>query len=156
MKHFGESLVYTLINVVGSFITILFTIGVSFISEDRVLTKKEIFGKGEIIIICVPLCISVIYSLFNNKKQSGSFNWNSIFFWLTLVLILFSTWFYSKFSGDNLKYNNNLYWFSLIMFMWTTITMFFSKIVETPNVDLKKDRSENLIDLMKKMEQLKH
>lgn len=53
MKQVGESLLYTFINVVGSFITIIFSLGMSVIFEDRLLRKEELFGKGEVIIICV-------------------------------------------------------------------------------------------------------
>jgi magnesium-transporting ATPase (P-type) len=151
MKHFGESLIYTAVNILGSFITLIFTFGSKFIGEDKVLSKEEIFGKGEIIIICVPLCFTVIYSLYSNKRKSGSLTFSSILFWLTLALVFFCTWFYSRFTSENFRYTENLYVFSTVMIIWTTFSVFFSKYLDPPSTDLLQDRKDDLKNLMGKL-----
>jgi len=153
MKNFGESLLYTVINIAGSFITLIFAFGAAIIEESHI-TKEEIFGRGEVIIICVPLCISVMYSIFYNKKLQGSFNFSSIIFWLTLFYVVFCAWIYQRFSVGSLGYTDNLYTFSLFTFFWTVFVMFISKLLDVPELNVREDRKKNLKDLEKKFDQI--
>lgn len=153
-NHIGESLLYTLINVVGSFLTILLAVLVSYV-EGNGISMNDIFGKSEVLIICVPLCIGVLYSLHYNKKTKGAFNKSGALFWLTILNVIVAIWLYSKIPPVDVSNEpNRLITFTFIVFLWSVFVIFASKLSENSDLDLKSNRKENLGQLEGKFDNL--
>jgi hypothetical protein len=71
IKRIFNALIYTIINVGGCFIPFLAAILYPKIFDEKVTTIAELTGKGEITIMCIPMCISIAFVLYNYKKEIG-------------------------------------------------------------------------------------
>lgn len=154
MKNFFESLLFTIITLSGSFIPIIFMYLKYHFYENELQQNFDVFGNGEISIICVPLYISAVYSLYNMKSVKGSLSLNSIVFWITILTILLATWFYSNHSSGNKSNSDKIFWLSIFMVSWSFISLLVSKISENSSLDVQENRKENINNLEDKFDKL--
>jgi len=147
-----ESLQYAIINLLGSFITILFNVVHILLKYERCPSGKELFGLGEGIIICIPLCITILYVLYQNKNVKGSKN--SILFWVNFFLVLIAAYLYSHLRTGEISYNDNMFTLSIIMIILTFLSLFFSKFMENKDIDTEKVREDDLNTLEEKVNRI--
>lgn len=154
LKSLKGPLIYTLINVGGSFLP-LFAAGLyARIVDDEATSLSDVTGKGEITIICIPLCISILFTFYHYKKEIGisklaDLIYGITFFWLALAVGLYA---YGMKGLTQPK--DGLITFSTYFFIWTIISMVFSKFVEEENIlSLIKSRSKDQTNLESKFNQ---
>jgi hypothetical protein len=96
-----RALIYLVVNGFGSFLPIIIIWYVFFYDTMQMPASKSVFRNGEIIIICISLIISCIYSLLENyKKKNGIFIATLILCGLTLIgaTIVYMTAYQSQYS----------------------------------------------------------
>ena len=109
--------------------------------ENRVVSVRELIGRGELLIICIPISISVIYSLYENKRSVGfPFGLSGIFFMLIGFFLLLSILFYGYGYNRSAVVNNYLMVYSFIFLCVTTVSAFFAKYEAETISSLKEDR----------------
>ena len=102
-KHspYIRAFIYLVVNGFGSFLPIIIIWYVFFYDTMEMPASKSVFRNGEIIIICISLIISCIYSLLENyKKRNGIFIATLILCGLTLIgaTIVYMTAYQSQYS----------------------------------------------------------
>jgi len=151
IKRIFDAFVYMLINVGGSFIPLLAAILYPLILDEKKATLADLTGKGEIAIICIPLCISIAFILYNYKKEIGiskiaHFTYIITFFWLIMAAGLYA---YGVNKLDSPK--SGLITFSMYFLGWTIVSMVIAKFVENETLEnLKGSRNDDQNNLEKK------
>lgn len=141
-----ENIGYVLITLCGSFITIICNFLFYLFKEDKEITFEALFGNGEIIIICIPLCITVIYSFFSTKEAKGLSGLKGGLFFITLFVVIICSFLYSLLTFGEIKHSTYLTALSLFVLGWTAINLYLSKHYEMIGFDTiayrKKDESK--------------
>ncbi len=154
LKSIKGPLIYTLINVGGSFLPLFAAVLYAGIIDGKTTSFSDVTGKGEITIICIPLCITILFTLYHYKKEIGiskiaDFIYGITFFWLALAVGLYA---YGMKGLTQPK--PGLITFSTYFLIWTIISMIFSKYIEDDNIlSLKKSRSKDQNNLEEKFNQ---
>jgi len=146
-----SSFVFTLINIVGCFLPVLIAVFYSYVYDSQPIHITHIVTRGEVNIICIPICISVLFTLYQHKKEMGSLRLADFFFWITLFWLVVATGLYTygiKASSPNAIVLLN---FSVAFLIWTVITLFVSKFIEDGNIEsLKSSRDQDQNQLQEK------
>ncbi len=148
-----SSFAYTLINVLGSSLPFLATAVIFLIYDDSWPDLINLAGKGEIAIICIPLSISVCYTLYFYKQEIGSFGWHNILFWITFLFLVIAIFIYAagiRDFSETKSPNQNLLIFSLLFASWSAIAIFFSQLLQNKSTDVKESRRRDESALDKK------
>lgn len=129
----SEATAYALITIAGSFSPLIFTaFYLKFSKTPQVFPEiKDIAGRGEIAIICIPIGISIIYSLYTTKGRPSYLRFSDFIFWITLFFSGFAILFYGLTIAPNASYPNIgllkfSYWFAL----WSLVALFAARIIE--------------------------
>ncbi|MDD3557488.1 MAG: hypothetical protein PHW27_02855 [Melioribacteraceae bacterium] len=157
MEEHKNAITYTLVNFLGS----LFPIFASFLylgfNKEIWLQPSQLISGGELLILCIPLSLGVVYTLFFFKAKTGSFGWEPLFFWITLFLLLGAIFIYaSGYSRFGLteQSSNYIITASVIFGIWTLVALYFSKFIENRNVEIKRSRKDDEKDLETKFDNL--
>lgn len=148
IKRIFSALIYTIINIGGSFIPFFAAILYPKILDEKVTTFSEITGKGEITIMCIPICISIAFVLYNYKKEIGisriaDFVYIITFFWLIIAAGL-----YAYGINKTPEPKAGLTTFSIYFLSWTVLSMLISKYIEDENIDtITRQRNNDQINL---------
>ena len=143
-KTLKGPLIYTVINVGGSFLPLFAAILYTNIIDGKTSSFSDVTGKGEITIICIPLCITILFTLYHYKKDIGISKLADIiygitFFWLALAIGLYA---YGMKGLTQPK--AGLITFSIWFLIWTVMSMIISKYVEDDTVlSLRKSRNKD-------------
>ena len=155
MSSLKTPLLYTIISIVGSLLPLLAAFLLMLIFEEKVLTLLDITGKGELTIICIPLSISIVFSLYTYKRSGGFSSWPDIIFTLTSLFLILSVvvygYGYNRLSGPK----SGLMIFSLIFLVWTIIAMFSAKYHEEYADSVKSARKTDQDNLENKFKNKK-
>lgn len=114
MKNIGESILYTMVSVIGSIIPFFVLAALIYFNGQDLPEYRKIIGEGELAIVCISLGIGVIYSLISNATKIGSavfktasFFWLHIIFWLTFIFFIVGVTIYSSSMKDIYIANSN-------------------------------------------------
>lgn len=127
-------MIYTLINLTGSLFPLICTVLYAFFIDEKILTMSAIAGRGEITIICIPLSITVLYTLYNYKKEVGIEKWPDLIYWFTFFLLIIATILYAHFINRETGIKNRIVYFSYFFLFWTFISLYASKYIEDQNI----------------------
>lgn len=152
---FFESFSYALISIIGSFITIIFNCIYIAFKHQRYPNSEEMFGVGESIIICIPLLITIIYSLYQEKSKKGFNGFSGFVFYISLFLTAICATIYTFFKKDDIAFNNVVLSFSVFIIVWTFISLITSHHASSFSVDTAKERKDDLTVLEDKVKNLK-
>ena len=138
-KRIFDACVFTVITIGGSFIPLLAAVLYPKIFGEKSTSMMDLTGKGEITIMCIPMCISIAIVLYNYKKEIGisklaHFVYIVTFFWLIIAAGLYA---YGVNKLDTPK--PGLITFSVWFLGWTVISMIVSKYVEDDTIESLRD-----------------
>lgn len=149
-----ESVIYAIINIIGSFLTIILIFLIQLFTEGVFLSFKDLAKGGSMIIICIPLCVTVLYCLYTGKAKKGISGWAAFFFWVTLLLIIVGSVLFSIFTLGFKQYDSGVYSMSIIMIIWTVLSLSYSKYYESLGYDARSKRQKDGELLEEKVEHL--
>lgn len=149
-----NSIGYVMISLCGSFITIIFNFLFLLFKGEKAPDFESLFGQGEIIIICIPLCITAIYSFYLSKETKGFSGLKGLLFWITLLVVVICSFLYSLFTFVEIKHNSYLSLLSIFVLIWTALNLFASKQYEMNGfntIAYRKDEEDKLEDKVNKL-----
>lgn len=117
------------------------------IYESKYPTLLELSGMGQIIIICIPISIVALYSLYDTKENKRSLNFSDLLFWVTLLLSVLAIFIYAygvKEFSISQKPREGLVTFSIIYLTWTVVTTFFSRFFEVSSISVETSRQSDI------------
>ena len=129
----SESFIYTMVSIIGSFLPLILSLfNLRFESPTEDWPKlSTICGHGEIAIICIPLGIAIVYSLYTTKQSMSFFRWSDIVFWITCGFSATAISYYGlTINPNNSSPNKGLLYFSTIFSIWCFVGLFSSKYIE--------------------------
>jgi lysylphosphatidylglycerol synthetase-like protein (DUF2156 family) len=156
---------YCLINVFGSYLSILVA-GVVFILNTVDLPGiKVLLKNGEVIIISISLVLTCIYTLYENIKSKNNLVhftfWSSILVLILSIIvyvIIVEKQYFSSPNDGNLESKRFLLVkrFSIFIALWAIVTVYYSQVIhykkQSPPLE---DRKDDLDDLKKKVKTIK-
>jgi hypothetical protein len=155
MKRSGSPYVYTIMTFGGSILPLIFS--AAFIRVFGTANEwpkfSRVAGNGEISIICIPLAITVIYSLYTTKDKISFYRWSDIVFWVTGLFTVFGVLFYAgQMSNSASASNPALMVFSIYFGVWTIVATFSSKLIEDKRTNPIQERQAAMNSLDSKFE----
>lgn len=174
-EPFLESLLYTTVTVIGSLIPFILLGALIYFEGNPIPEFTQVFGKGELTIVCISLCITVIYSVSTYKNTGGTTLRFSIVFWPTLLFVIIGIGIYaaelkdvfdltnSDISQKNLESNvdvqpilkgmERIVNFSIFFLIWTTVATILSRFFEKSGVlSIDEKRRNDVNKLQTKVE----
>lgn len=150
VKSIKISLGFTAITIIGSLLPLISSSIVIWVYGGDFPTLSELTGFGEITIICIPIIIGALFSLYNNKVNRPGFNYIDLIFWGSLLFLFFALIIYS-YGLKELKINNSprerLITFSYFFLSWAILTTFVAKFLESRQVTVGQERLNDQYDL---------
>ena len=157
---FRNAGLHTLINVGGSLLPFGLALFLSLMFDKNPINRLSITGKGELVLMCIPLCITVLFTLYHYKKEVGINKLSHISYALNVIVIIVAVSVYSfsiKGLNANIDSNGNpilntkLLYFSYFILFWTILMVFIAKFIEDGvNKELVESRKEDASSLEKK------
>jgi|GEM_PF-2192688 len=143
--------IHTLLNIIGSLLPLLLALFLSWMFEKHPINHIKLTGKGEIVLMCIPMCIGVLFTLYHYKKEKGINKLSHVFFIVNFVILVVSVCIYAySIKGLN-NTNTKLLYFSYFLLAWTAIMIFVAKYIEDESIEsLSSSRKEDEIGLEKK------
>lgn len=129
-----------------------------WVEDQKYMTLKEITGQGEMIIICIPIAVSIIFSLYDyktEKNNKNSFTWPNLVFYITIFWACISVFIYAKDFNEVISPTKNLTIYSLTFFVWTFIAIIVDKYNLEVFEDIANSRSDDVDKLEKKFNKVK-
>lgn len=90
-----ESGFYTAVRIIGSLSPFLLLLILIYSKGNIIPSDTELFGNGELTIICITLGFGALYSIVNLKKEIGSFAGYNFLFWITFLFVFFGIGLYA-------------------------------------------------------------
>lgn len=151
------SLAFTAITVFGSLLPLVSYSIVLWVYDGPNPTFSGLTGLGEITIICIPIVIYALFSLYNIKSNRSGFGLQDLIFWGSLVALFFALIIYSyglkEFKVSNTP-RENLIVFSYFFLAWAVIATFTAKFLEIRHLSVYETRQEDLNNLEHQFNQL--
>jgi len=156
-KSLSISIAFTLITVIGSLLPLISSSVFIWIYDGPKPTFNGLTGLGEITIICIPITIGALFSLYNNRTHHSGFRFQDLVFWVSLITLFFALGIYSygikEFNIDRSP-RNNLIVFSYVFLIWTVIATFTAKFIESKHFSAYQSRQEDQDNLERRFNQL--
>lgn len=141
IKLLVGSVGYTFINVGASLLPLFAAALYAGIIDGKETTMREFTGKGEVTIICIPLCITILFTLYHYKKEIGISKLADVIYFITFFWVAVAIGLYAYGIKGLGEPKSSLVVFSIIFFIWTFISMVISRLVEDSNLlGLKEQR----------------
>lgn len=155
-KSLKNPYMYTALNMIGSFLPLI----ISYVilrftnTEDGKWPKLYELGKeGQVAIICIPIVISIVLSLYHYKKEIGIRKWPEYLFIINFLLLIIIIPLYSvSVTGS---FDQKFFFdISLIFLATTTVSLFLTTLVENENMlSVKESRKGDQDRLQTKFDQ---
>lgn len=143
-KIVRNAFIYMAINMVGSFLPIIAAVMYATIIDERSMTLMDIAGKGEVAIICIPMCITILFTLYQYKKEIGISRLADIVYVITFFFFVIAVGLYAYTMKGLDGPKKGLMTFSTWFLIWTILAMVISKYIEDDNLlNLKDERGKD-------------
>ena len=134
-KRIFNAFIYTLINIGGSFIPFLAAVLYPKVFDENSTTLSELTGKGEITIMCIPMCISIVFVLYHYKKEIGISKLADFIYLITFFALIIAAGLYAYGVNKLNSPKEGLTTFSIYFLIWTIISMIIAKYIEDENIE---------------------
>lgn len=147
-KQHSDSLVFTIVSLIGSFIIILISLGKQFINLHH-LDFPELIKKGDVYIICASMAITAIYSFYTFKNEIKN-GWPTFFFWISLFNYTASLVIYLLIPP--LSEGIDDFWIitSIAVFIINMLITYLSSFYQNINTDVISDRNRQTDELQRR------
>jgi uncharacterized membrane protein len=154
MKKFGVAFFHSLKILAASLLPLFAVLLTVWVNEQRVMSLKEITGKGEIIIICIPIAVAIIFSLYDNKLAKKSITFPSIVFYVTIIFSCLSIYLYADDFNETVEASDNRMLYSIYFFCWVFIAMIVDKYNLIDSESVSEKRSDDMDELLRKFNKI--
>jgi hypothetical protein len=127
---FWDAIKFSLLNVFVGTLPLLGAYIIIIAVESKYQTMLEITGKGEMIIICIPLLFTSIYTLYHCKKQIGTVKFVSLIYQISIAWLILGCVVYGGVLRSITKPSDFLVQGSIYMLLWTIISLIAAKYTE--------------------------
>jgi hypothetical protein len=158
-KALFHSLIVTGITFIGSFLPVISAFFIFKIKHSIWPELIQVVGNGEISIICIPIAFTIIFTLYQYKKDIGIYKWPDAIFFITIIFTSLALIIYPYYNNQELvKGNLTLFTFSIIFFFWALVAFGISKTIENLSIgkSLSESRETDQSKLEKKYQTIKY
>lgn len=137
---------FVLISLVASLSPLMLAAADYYVDKGCFPTLTQITGKGEIIIVCISISVSVLFEIYSYKnKRIRFYTLSDTIFWSTLFVFFISVYIYgTRINNINVQPSSRLVNLSLIYLAWTFISMTLSRYWTESEFDsVSKSRMED-------------
>jgi hypothetical protein len=152
-KALFHSFIVTGITFIGSFLPVLSTFFIFKIKHSVWPDLIQVVGNGEISIICIPIAFTIIFTLYQYKKDIGIYKWPDLIFFITIIITVLALVIYPYYNNQELEKGNiTLFKFSIVFMFWALLAFGISKTIENLSTgdSLSKSRETDQTKLERK------